>query len=179
MKRDFEFIRELIGEFFDQKHIRNRLKHIEDNVITGWEIWLQIEFSVFIDSHFYVSQWDREFPYSIDRRSARHRKNMLIDFIIRKKHAALEQYIALEIKQNLNVSACIRGMMEDVCKIWLVKRSEDDLRSMWCLGVHPTVEENVLFTQIESYAEEFGIALPKNCIMTSNIKGTNFSYTLL
>ncbi|MGR5209723.1 hypothetical protein ACPV4A_04200 [Vibrio rotiferianus] len=179
MKRDFDFVRELVEEFFKQKHIQKRFKHIEDNKITGWEIWFQIEFSVFIDSHILVSQWDREFPYSIDRRSARHRKNMLIDFVIRKKHAALDQYIALEIKQNLSVSSCIRGMMEDICKVWLVKSSEDDLRSMWCLGIHPTIDDDELFIQIDDYANEFGIALPKSCIMSQNIKGTNLSFTLL
>ncbi|MBF4249410.1 hypothetical protein EA004_31295, partial [Vibrio anguillarum] len=71
---------------------------------------------------------------------------------IRKKHAALDQYIALEIKQNLSVSSCIRGMMEDVCKVWLVKNSEDDLRSMWCLGIHPTIDDDELFIQIDDYA---------------------------
>ncbi|EGR0683893.1 hypothetical protein O1B84_003416 [Vibrio cholerae] len=178
MKRDLEFINELVEQFFGQKHIRERLNHIELNKITGWEIWLQIEFSVFIDSHIDVAEWCREYPYAIDRRSARHRKNMIIDFVLRKRHAALSQYVALEIKQNIVVSSCIRGMMEDVCKVWLVRDSENDLRSMWCLGVHPSVPEDEAYACIEKYADEFGVTLSKSHRVSQVIKGTNMSYTL-
>ncbi|WP_264403229.1 hypothetical protein [Vibrio owensii] len=178
MKQDFEFISELADQFFSQKHIRERLKHIEYNEITGWEIWLQIEFSVFIDSHLELAEWWREYPYSIDRRSARHRKNMIIDFVLRKKRAALEQYIALEIKQNQVMSSCIRGMVEDVCKVWLVRNSENDLRSMWCLGVHTSATEEETHVCIDKYADEFGVELPVNVRSTKEIKGTGLSYTI-
>lgn len=126
MGNDFEFVKTLLEQFFSQKHIRERLKHIEYNKITGWEIWFQIAFSVFIDCHLEVAEWKRESLYTIDRRSARNRKHMVIDFILRKKHAAHGQYIAIEIKQNSVMSSCIRGMMEDIRKLWLVRNSENN-----------------------------------------------------
>jgi len=178
MKRDFEFIRDLVDQFFSKKHIRDRLKHIEYNEVTGWEIWFQIEFSVFIDSHIEIAQWWREYPYSIDRRSARHRKNMIIDFVFRKKHSALDQFIALEIKQNKVMSSCIRGMMEDVCKVWLVRNSENDLRSMWCLGVHASSTDDEAYACIDKYADEFGVALANSIRISNEIKGTGLSYTI-
>ncbi|TQO72015.1 hypothetical protein FLM06_19065 [Vibrio cholerae] len=75
MKRDLEFINESVEQFFGQKHIRERLNHIELNKITGWEIWLQIEFSVFIDSHIDVAEWCREYPYAALLRNSESTKN--------------------------------------------------------------------------------------------------------
>ncbi len=177
-KRDFEFISSLFGYFFQQPHIQKRLKLIEYRDITGWEIWLQVEFSIFLEEHIDVAEWEREFPYGIDRRSARHREYMLIDFIIRKKNALKDQYIAVEIKQNSNVSSCIRGMMEDTRKVLLVKGSENDLRTMWTLGVHPYVEENKLKEVINNYADKYDVELSESCIRSMPIENTKFAYTL-
>jgi len=103
---------------------------------------------------------------------------MLIDFVLRKKRTSLDQFIALEIKQNLNVASCIRGMMKDACKVWLVRSSEDDLRSVWSLGIHPTIDRASLDDCIKNYALEFDVELAKNCITSHKIQGTNLSYTL-
>ena len=178
MKRDFEFVSLLLEQFFKQSHIQKRLKLIEYRGITGWEIWLQVELSVFLEGHIEVAEWDREFKYSVDRRSARHREHMAIDFVIRRKRATLEQYIALEIKQNLNVSSCIRGMMEDTCKVSLVKGSEDDLRSMWTLGIHPLTDKDELMEVINDYAEKYDVGLLQNCITSTQIKKTKLAYTV-
>ncbi|MEZ9441922.1 hypothetical protein AB4516_22355 [Vibrio sp. 10N.222.54.F12] len=179
-RRDFEFVLDLVNSFFGQKHIQKRFQVIEDKPITGWEIWFQVEFSVFLEDQLEHSLafWDREFQYSIDRRRARHREYMAIDFVFRKKRAALEQYIALEVKQNTSVKSCIRGMMEDTCKVALVKSSHDDLRSMWTLGIHPVIETSELNEVIDEYADYFEVTLNKNCIESQPIKGTDFSYTL-
>jgi len=178
LKRDFEFVSLLLEQFFKQSHIQKRLKLIQFREITGWEIWIQVEFSVFLEGHVEVAEWDREFKYSVDRRSARHRKHIAIDFVIRRKRSALEQYIALEIKQNLNVSSCIRGMMEDTCKVSLVKGSEYDLRSMWTLGIHPLTDKDELMDVINDYAEQYDVGLLKSCITTTSIKKTKFAYTV-
>lgn len=178
MKRDFEFISLLLEQFFKQSHIQKRLELIEYREITGWEIWLQIELSIFLEGHIEVAEWDREFKYSIDKRSARHREHMAIDFVIRRKRAALEQYIALEIKQNLNMSSCIRGMMEDTCKVSLVKGSENDLRSMWTIGIHPMTAQDELMDVINDYAEKYNVELLQNCITSTPIKRTKLAYTV-
>ena len=178
MKRDFGFVCTLFEQFFQQAHVQNRLEFIGFREVTGWEIWLQIEFSAFIHEHVDIATWEREFLYSIDRRSARHRKHMAIDFIIRKKFATKDQYIALEIKQNSNVKSCIRGMMEDTYKVSLVKGSVDDLRSMWTIGIHPFVEKEELFEIVDFYAEQFGVRPFKDCISTQPINTTKLSYTI-
>ncbi|WP_415894947.1 hypothetical protein ACMXYQ_12755 [Neptuniibacter sp. PT34_22] len=178
IKKDFEFVTKLAEDFFAQKHIQKRLRLIEKNNITGWEIWLQIEFSVFIDGHIDIGEWYREYPYSIDRRSARNRSHMAIDFIFRKKRTSLDRFIALEFKQHINVKACIRGMMEDTCKVSLVKISEDDLRSMWSLGIHSNVESQTLSTVIENYAEQYNVGLEPDCIFSKPIRKTNLAYTV-
>ncbi|MEZ8051320.1 MULTISPECIES: hypothetical protein [Vibrio] len=178
--RDFDFVASLANKFFRQTHIQKRLKLIEEKPITGWEIWFQVEFSVFLESQKSedIAWWDREFQYSIDRRKANHREYMAIDFVFRKKRSVLGQYIALEIKQNTNVSSCIRGMMEDTCKVSLVKGSHDDLRSMWTLGIHPVIDNNALMNTIKEYSESFNVELIRSCIVTEPIKQTNLAYTI-
>lgn len=178
IKRDFEFVAQLAEQFFGQKHIQKRLRLIENNEITGWEVWLQVEFSVFIDSHIDIAEWEREFQYSIDRRSARHRQHMAIDFVFRKKRTSVGQYIALELKQNIEASSCIRGMMEDVCKVSLVKSSEDDLRSMWSLGVHTRIDNDQMLTIIENYAEQYDVELEQGCVISKPVSKTNLAYTV-
>ncbi|MFU1554076.1 hypothetical protein ACM3N8_10035 [Aeromonas sp. A04] len=178
IKRDFDFIAILVAEFFQQKHITKRLELIKSKTITGWEVWLQIEFSVFLEAHLEVAYWEREFQYSIDRRKARHREHMAIDFIIRKKNAVRGQYIALEIKQNSSVKSCIRGMMEDTHKVALVKGSHDNLRSMWTLGIHPNIDEGMLKDIVYQYAECLNVRLISSCVVTQPIGMTKLAYTL-
>lgn len=173
-EKDFRFVEQLITAFFAKKHIQERLKLIKKKEVTGWEIWLQVEFAVFIDNHCDIGNWWREYPYSVDKRSEKYRQHMVIDFVFRKKNASTTRYIALEFKQNLNTTACIRGMLQDIGKVFNVKSSEDDIRSMWCLGIHPesTEVEDKILTQIKN--SEWDIDF-----MTSRtIKNTGFSYTL-
>lgn len=177
-KRDFDFIANLVAEFFQQKHIKMRLQLIESRLITGWEIWLQVEFSVFLEAHLEVAYWGREFQYSIDRRKAPHREYIAIDFVIRKRNAVRGQYIALEIKQNSSVKSCVRCMMEDTHKVALVKESHDDLRSMWTLGIHPKIDEVMLKDIVYEYAEFFKISLISGCVITQPIGMTKLAYTL-
>ena len=180
IQKDFDFVVSLADTFFAQKYIQKRLKLIEREKITGWEIWFQVEFSLFLESQRAesIAEWDREYLYSIDRRRSKERDYMAIDFIFRKKRSAVGRYIALEIKQNRNVSSCIKGMMEDACKVALVRASHDDLRSMWTLGIHPAVEHEVLMKKVGNYAEEYDVALLSNCIVSKEIKKTNLVYTI-
>lgn len=103
---------------------------------------------------------------------------MAIDFIIRKKGATREQYIALEIKQNSSVKSCIRDMMKDTHKVALVKGSQDDLRSMWTLGIHPNIDEDTLLNIVYEYADFFNVGLISGCVVTQPIGMTNLAYTI-
>ncbi|QYK07880.1 hypothetical protein [Shewanella mangrovisoli] len=178
VKNDFQFINELAVNFFGQKHIIERLKLIETNKLTGWEVWLQVEFAMFLETQLLVDEWFREFQYSMDKRISKNQKFMAIDFLIRKRHARLEQFIALEIKQNLSAASCIAGMMKDVCKISQVKRSEDDIRTMWSLGVHPFLPHIQLEALVNQYAKNYGVKLVSGCISTTPISKTKFAFTV-
>lgn len=133
---------------------------------------------MFLDSHIDVSEWYREYQYSVDGRRERYKQYMAIDFLIRKKHTSLDRYIALELKQNKNPSACIDAMMIDVIKISNIKQSQSDLRSMWGLGVHRSINDDELYKRIEHYKNKHDVVLEQKCLVNRKIKNTNFSYTL-
>ncbi len=177
-KRDFEFIVELATEFFSQEHISQRMALIQSKSISGWEVWLQVEFAMFLEEHIAVDEWIREFQYSMDRRSSKNQKYMAIDFLVRKRRARLGQYIAIEIKQNKSAASCINGMMKDACKISLVKGSEDDIRTMWSLGIHQVLPQEDLESLVKDYAVEYKVQLAPNCIKTKPIEYTDFAFTV-
>ncbi|WP_057831345.1 hypothetical protein [Colwellia sp. TT2012] len=178
IKRDFKFVVELATEFFTQEYIVQRMSLIESKDISGWEIWLQVEFAMFLEQHIAVGEWIREFQYSMDMRSSKKQKYMAIDFLVRKRGAKLDQYIAIEIKQNKSAASCINGMMKDACKISLVKGSEDDIRTMWSLGIHQALPQEDLENLVNSYADEYEVQLGPNCIKTKPIENTNFAFTV-
>lgn len=70
-------------------------------------------------------------------------------------------------------------MMSDIQKIWKLKQSENDLRSMWCLGIYPTVTNEKINEVIAKQSEAVGVDLPEKFIITKNIPNTSFSFTLL
>lgn len=179
VKDDFEFVLSLVENFFEQEEVQNKFNLINQHEFTGWEIWFQIEFASFLQQHKNVSEIIREFGYSIDKRMSGYQKRMYIDFLIRKKRSSRSSYIALEIKQNQSAASCVKGMMADIQKIWKLKQSENDLRSMWCLGIYPTVTNEKIAEVIDKYSEAVGIDLPDRLIATKNISNTSFSFTLL
>jgi hypothetical protein len=179
MKGDFEFVLDLAEKFFVQDEVQKKFKLINEYEFTGWEIWFQIEFASFLQQHDAVSEIIREFGYSIDKRMRGSQTRMHIDFLIRKKRSSRSSYITLEVKQNQNASSCVKGMMNDIQKIWKLKKSEDDLRSMWCLGIYPTVEDENITQIIDKQSKLVGVELPKHLIQTKKIPNTSFSFTLL
>lgn len=179
MKGDFEFLLDLVEEFFEQDEVQKKFKLIDQHEFTGWEVWFQIEFASFLQEHDKVAEIIREYGYSIDKRMRGSQTRMHIDFLIRKKHSSRNSYIALEVKQNQRASSCVKGMMNDIQKIWKLKRSEDDLRSMWCLGIYPTIEDEKISQLIDKQSDLAGVELPQNLIQTKKVPNTNFSFTLL
>lgn len=176
--KDFEFVKELVDEFFNQTNIIVRLKLISQKEITGWEIWLQVEFAIFLDEHSNIARWDREYTYSVDGRKNKNRSLIAVDFTFRKKNSSTYRYIALEMKQNKSASSCIRAMMNDIHKLLSIKRSVDDIRSIWNLGVHLYEEPDVIYEKVRKHERYFKLRLIDNCIASDRIKDTHFSYTL-
>ncbi|MCG9702691.1 hypothetical protein L1D19_21730 [Vibrio natriegens] len=179
MDTDFQFTLQLLQRFFKQPKIQHRLQLITEHDITGWEIWLQVELACFINDHEDISEWYRECQYSVDKRLAKTRQHMAIDFAFRRKRTKKDRYIALEIKQNLNVTQCIHNMVKDIEKVWWMRSSEDDIRSMWCLGVHPTSNDASLKQVVNKYAQQYEFELDEQCIHYQDIDGTKWRFTLI
>lgn len=136
MKEDFSYLSLLIKEFFSSEHIIERLNLIyKDERISGWEIWLQIEFSHFLATHNSEPEWYRESPLKFDRRKEKEKSYFCPDFLIRKKGWTRESYVALEIKQHPIPASCIRNMRSDIDKVSKMRISELNIRTMWVLGI--------------------------------------------
>jgi len=175
LRNDLEFLTNLAQDFFKQTDIVDKLNQFLGNQVKGWEIWLQVEFALFLFSHPQVSEVEREKRYELDKRMSKDKDICSIDFLIRQKHK--QSSIPLEIKQHENASHCIRYMLKDIEKYEKVRCSSATTgRSLWCLGVHPTVDDDYLERLIN---ENKFRTLDPNFVVTKKITGTNFSFTLI
>lgn len=175
LKDDLNFLKELANDFFQQTEIVTKLNQFVENQIKGWEIWLQVEFALFLFNHPNVSEIEREKRYELDKRISKDKNTCSVDFIIRQKFK--KSAIPLEIKQHENASNCIRNMLKDIEKYEKVKDSSATTgRSLWCLGVHPTVEKDYLKKIIDD--NRFREIHP-DYVFSKNIEGTSFSFTLI
>jgi len=137
VKRDFNFTVKLFDNFFSRKKIQNRLSIINKHEITGWEIWWQVEFATYLSTKDKsVSEWYREWKYPIDKRRVSSKSEMYIDFLIRQKYSKKNHFIALELKQNICAKKCIKNMLNDVDKVFSMRKSASDIRSFWNIGVY-------------------------------------------
>lgn len=176
LKNDFEFLKTISLEFFEQEYIVEKLNKFSLNEIKGWEIWLQVEFALFLFQHSKVAKVEREKRYELDKRKSEDKDICSIDFLIREKnkHTA----IPLEIKQHYQISSCIRYMLKDIDKYEKVRSSSMDTgRSLWCLGVHPTPENDDYLTRVIN--ENKFRELYEEFIFSKSIKGTSFSFTII
>lgn len=140
-QKDFEYLSTLLHDFFKQPSLRKSFRIIAEREISGWEIWLQIEFARFLAEHPSTPEWERECAFEFDYRRESMRWYLKPDFIIRKKGWAIERYLALEIKQHLNLRNCVSNMIDDLSKVAKMRKSEIDLRSYWALGIFRTAPE--------------------------------------
>ncbi len=178
MQKDFEYLSGLIGDFFDQPRIGRTFNIIEENEITGWEVWFQIEFAHFLSQHDSSPEWWREHTLKYDRRIEKIRNSCRPDFIIRKKGWKTDSYVALEIKQHPNAKACVNNMFKDIEKIFKIKDSELDTRSFWVLGVHERTPKNDLRKYVAKSFEEGNLEFSEKLFLTKYIPKTNLSYTI-
>jgi hypothetical protein len=49
MISDSAYILDILEQFFKDKEIKKKFQIIQNSNITGWEIWLQIEFAYFLN----------------------------------------------------------------------------------------------------------------------------------
>lgn len=173
---DFEFSKSILEKFFSQTKIQKSLDIIFENDITGWEIWLQIEFATFLTIEYGDEiEWYREYEILTDGRKEKLRKKVSADFIFRRKGFKRDSYIVLEFKQNPSPKSCFSNMLKDVDKIEKVKVSDIDMRNFWVVGIH--CKDRMTKAEIKKYIRE-------NCefvgddIYTKFISNTNYAFTI-
>lgn len=150
--RDFQHLNKLLSGFFSQKEMQKKLHIIHDHEISGWEIWLQVEFANMLTNidHEYWREQILEFDY----RQCKEKFYFRPDFLLRKKGWSLERYMAIEFKQHPNPKTCIKNMAADLKKVGQMRKSELNLRSVWSVGITKTIENNNFHSLAEKYLDE-------------------------
>lgn len=169
---------ELIEEFFRQRRVGRSLSIIEEQNITGWEIWFQVEFANFLSQHHSMPEWWREYAVEFDRRREKMGVFCRPDFIIRKKGWRTDAYAALEVKQHPEASVCFSNMMKDITKIAKIRASSLDLRSFWVLGIHLRKPKAELFNMIESRHEAAGLQLYADNVLIKYIPNSKYAFSI-
>jgi hypothetical protein len=175
---DFDYISELLEEFFKQRSLRKSFRIIFDRDITGWEIWFQIEFARFLAEHPSTPEWERERAFQFDYRRENVKWFLKPDFILRKKGWATERYVALEVKQHANLGNCVSNMIEDLAKVAKIRKSEIDLRSYWALGIFRTDTNLDVEDVVSSKLQDSGLEYHASVSSVNKIARTPYSYVL-
>lgn len=152
INRDFQHLNGLLSDFFSQKNIQQKLHIIHEHKITGWEIWLQVEFANMLANteHLYWREQILEFDYRQNKEKYYFRP----DFLLRKKGWVQERYMAIEFKQNPHPTTCVKNMASDLKKIGQMRKSELDLRSVWAVGITKVIENDQLHSLAETYLDK-------------------------
>lgn len=151
INRDFDHLSSLLHLFFSRQDIQQKLNIIDQFNISGWEIWMQIEFANLLAATDH--EWWREQTLGCDQRKNPGRLSLRSDFLLRKKGWTLDSYIALEVKQNSDPTTCVKNMISDLVKSAKIKRSQLDLRSFWTLGITRTIDAERLDALIDRYLD--------------------------
>lgn len=175
-KGDFVFISSVTDGFFRKKSIKDTIKIIDSQNITGWEKWLQIELAKFFQDHSDVSDWRRECRYMLDKRTSRNRESCTVDFSLKQKYK--QSWIALEVKQINSPASCIKYMQKDLLKIRQIKNSQDDIRTVWCLGIHKHADEGNIHGHVLRQAAINDLDINMKHVMTKKIGRSEFAFTL-
>ncbi|MBR7745911.1 hypothetical protein [Undibacterium baiyunense] len=177
MKRDFEFLTYLVADFFSRKSVRDTLSTISYFEISGWEKWVQIEFAKFCMDHEEISDWGRELRYELDKRMSNGKSSCSIDFLIRQKRK--QSPIGIEIKQHPSPNGCVKAMLKDIAKVQQIKYSQDDLRGIWCIGIHAAESAAEVSRLVTYHADRLDININPQFVFSKEIGKTGFSVTVL
>ncbi|MEF5100217.1 hypothetical protein U9184_13215 [Escherichia coli] len=179
LNRDFDHLSTLLHLFFEREDICQKLNIIDQNNITGWEVWFQVEFANMLCSTDH--EWWREQALSCDMRKKPERPTLHTDFLLRKKGWAQDSYIALEIKQNSDATSCVKNMIADLEKSAKIKRSELELRSFWTLGITPVIDRERLDSLIDRYLDEkfYLTKSRKKHVLLKEINNTPYCYIVI
>ncbi|MCJ8146398.1 hypothetical protein MKI79_05720 [Acinetobacter sp. A3.8] len=179
MDRDLDYIKLLLNDFFNDKLMVEKFELIQKNHVTGWEIWLQIEFAHFLAKHSSSPEWYREESYEYDKRKEKIKLKLRPDFLVRKKGWRINEYMALEFKQNVQPRACLNNMITDLNKYSKIRGSNNDLRSVWTVGVFKTDDIDSTQDHFEKYFSEKDSEFNISDLTISKIANTEYWFALL
>jgi hypothetical protein len=86
--------------------------------------------------------------------------------------------MAIEIKQQNSPSGCIKAMLVDFVRLTNIKYSQDDLRGIWCIGVHNFATLDEVKNLVIYHSEKFNVSINKNYIFSMPIGKNNYSLTI-
>lgn len=175
-EEDFKFVYDLSRAFFKKTHIKKTISLIKLESLTGWEKWVQIEFSAHILEHEGIKAWDREYRYKLDQRVRSLRQNCAVDFVVHQK--GKHTHMAIELKVKKTPNSCIRGMARDHNKIAAITKKENDIRSAWCLGIHLSEHEDTVFERVKKHMGDPNIWMDKALFRSETIGKTGYSFTV-
>jgi len=178
MDAEFKLVKGLIVDFFNQNKIKESMNVIKRSEITGWENWFQIEFAIYLqqEKNNVCSGWNREWRYP-----RADNKTNVIDFLIHNGlvGSSKKQQIAVELKQDRNMSECIKGMVEDWVKYYDIKKSVNDISSIWCVGVHKTTDLNDVLNEVKGQIKELeNFTFEVVNFHTNEIGTSGYSFTI-
>ncbi len=177
---DFEFVVELLAEFFSRKRIQNTLVQIWDTEVTGWEKWWQIELAMFLDEHEDIAEWNMEEEFHTDLRTSVTKDFMALDICFRRKRFVANHFVFLELKQDLNWKRCIGSMLSDAEKFGTSKTRSIEgrqVRSFWLVGVHPGNSKSEVHDYIEEATSRRDVDW--RAMETRFIGGTPYVFTVI
>lgn len=117
------------------KHVKTMLKALNDRERVGWEKWLQFELVRYYHENNHDPYW--EYPYSNNMQHKPDNMAKRIDLVYRKKNTNTSLYNGVEIKV-MYPEYSISGILKDLSRVALIKRSEWELRAVTGLSVYPT-----------------------------------------
>jgi len=176
MTTDFAFITRLTQSFVATKTVKSTLGTISEFDISGWEKWIQIEFAKFCKSHAEITEWGRELRYELDMRSSKASASCAIDFLVKQKHK--HSPLAIEIKQQRSPRGCINSMLRDKAKLKRIRLSTNDLRGVWCIGVHNVESAEVVANLVAFCSRAQKIEINASHVFSKQIGRTPFSVTV-
>ena len=177
---DFEFVVDLLAEFFSRKRIQNTLVQIWDTEVTGWEKWWQIELAMFLDEHEDITEWNMEEEFHTDLRTSVTKDFMALDICFRRKRFVANHFVFLELKQDLDWKRCIGSMLSDAEKFGTSKTRSIEgkqVRSFWLVGVHPGDSKSEVRDYIEEAASRRDVDW--GAMETRFIGGTPYAFTVI
>lgn len=178
MSAEFDYLAELADSFFSLRHTQKSLSLIHNHGITGWEIWLQVEFAHFLSMHESSPEWWREETLDYDRRMEKEKSFLRPDFLIRKKGWKRESYFALELKQHPVATTCISNMVKDMRRIEKLRRSSIDLRAYWLLGIYFRESKTQLADAIADALASCDYQYDSSRVVNKFVRNTPYGYCI-